>query len=121
MDRLGVSPYRARRRSLEQSQIEGRSCRRGSISISSTSFHQRQRADGEDQRRRPATAWTDLLRYFDLTGEGKPATIEEARKQFDGGLDLMATEKVIEKWEWGEDGGGGLELTVHRGSRGLTG
>jgi outer membrane protein assembly factor BamB len=69
----------------------------------------------------PRQAWTDLLRYFDLTGEGKPATIDEAKKQFDAGLDLLAKEKVIEKWDWSEDGSGGLELSVNRGSRGITG
>ncbi len=69
----------------------------------------------------PRQAWTDLLRYFDLTGEGKPATIDEAKKQFDAGLDLLAKEKVLEKWDWADDGAGGLELSVNRGSRGITG
>jgi outer membrane protein assembly factor BamB len=69
----------------------------------------------------PRQAWTDLLRYFDLTGEGKPATIDEAKKQFDAGLDLLAKEKAIEKWDWSDDGAGGLELAVNRGSRGITG
>ena len=63
----------------------------------------------------PRQAWTDLLRYFDLTGEGKPATIEEAKQQFDPGLELMAKEKVIDKWDWSQDGTGNLELTVARG------
>ena len=69
----------------------------------------------------PRQAWTDLLRYFDLTGEGKPATIDEAKKQFDAGLDVLAKEKVIEKvWDWSDDGSstGGLGLAVNRGSSG---
>jgi outer membrane protein assembly factor BamB len=68
----------------------------------------------------PRSGWTDLLRYFDLTGEGKPATVDDARKQFDACLELLAKEKVIEKWDWAADGGD-LQLTVNRGSRGVTG
>ena len=69
----------------------------------------------------PRPAWTELLRYFDLTGEGKPTTVDEAKKQFDAGLDLLAREKVIEKWDWSQDEAGELALTVHRGSRGAAG
>lgn len=69
----------------------------------------------------PRQAWTDFLRYFDLTGEGKPASIDDAKTQFDPGLELLAKEKVLEKWEWSQDPAGNLELTVHRGSRGITG
>ncbi len=69
----------------------------------------------------PRPAWTDFLRYFDLTGEGKPASVEDAKKQFDVGLELLAKEKVIEKWDWSQDAAGELALTVNRGSRGITG
>jgi len=69
----------------------------------------------------PRQAWTDFLRYFDLAGEGKPASIDDAKKQFDPVLELLAKEKVIEKWDWSQDAGGGLELTVHKGSRGIMG
>jgi hypothetical protein len=69
----------------------------------------------------PRQAWTDFLRYFDLNGEGKPATIEEAKQQFDAGLEILAKEKVIEKWDWSQDAGGTLELTVQKGTRGITG
>ncbi|MBS0262519.1 MAG: PQQ-binding-like beta-propeller repeat protein [Planctomycetes bacterium] len=69
----------------------------------------------------PRQAWTDLLRYFDLNGEGKPATVDDAKKQFDAGLELLAKEKVIEKWDWAQDPAGNLELTVAKGSRGITG
>ena len=69
----------------------------------------------------PRPAWTELLRYFDLTGEGKPTTVDEAKKQFDAGLELLAREKVIEKWDWSQDEAGELALTVHRGSRGAAG
>jgi len=69
----------------------------------------------------PRQAWTDLLRYFDLTGEGKPATIDEARQQFDAGLQILANEKVIEKWDWSQDAEGTLELTVQKGTRGVSG
>jgi outer membrane protein assembly factor BamB len=69
----------------------------------------------------PRQAWTDLLRYFDLNAEGKPASIDDAKMQFDPGLEILAKEKVIEKWDWSQDGGGNLELTVARGSRGITG
>jgi outer membrane protein assembly factor BamB len=65
--------------------------------------------------------WTDLLRYFDLTAEGKPATIDEAKQQFDASLELLAKEKVIEKWDWSQDDAGNLQLTVQKGSRGITG
>jgi len=69
----------------------------------------------------PRQAWTDLLRYFDLNGEGKPASIDDAKKQFDPGLEALAKEKVVEKWDWTQDASGGLELTVNRGSRAITG
>jgi outer membrane protein assembly factor BamB len=69
----------------------------------------------------PRQAWTDLLRYFDLTGEGKPATIDEAKKQFDASLELLAKEKVIEKWDWSQDAAANLELAVQEGMRGITG
>jgi outer membrane protein assembly factor BamB len=42
----------------------------------------------------PRRTWTALLRYFDLDGEGKPATIDEAKKQFDEALQLLVQEKV---------------------------
>ncbi|MBI3866169.1 MAG: PQQ-binding-like beta-propeller repeat protein [Planctomycetia bacterium] len=69
----------------------------------------------------PRQAWNDLLRYFDLSDEGKPATIDDAKKEFDAGLELLAKEKVIEKWDWSQDAAGNLELTVNRGSRGIAG
>jgi outer membrane protein assembly factor BamB len=69
----------------------------------------------------PRQAWTDFLRYFDLNAEGKPATIDDAKQQFDAGLELLAKEKVIEKWDWSQDASGNLELAVNRGSRGITG
>ena len=61
------------------------------------------------------------MRYFDLTGEGKPASIDDAKKQFDPGLEVLAKEKVIEKWEWTQDATGGLVLTVNRGPRAIAG
>jgi outer membrane protein assembly factor BamB len=69
----------------------------------------------------PRQAWTDLLRYFDLTGEGKPATIDDAKKQFDPGLEALVKEKVVEKWEWSQDDVGELVLTVNRGPRPIAG
>jgi hypothetical protein len=69
----------------------------------------------------PRQAWTDLLRYFDLTGEGKPASIDDAKKQFDPGLELLAKEKFVEKWEWSQDESGGLQLAVNRGPRAIVG
>ncbi len=69
----------------------------------------------------PRQAWTDLLRYFDLAGEGKPAGIDDAKKQFDPALEQLAKEKVIEKWDWSLDPTGNLELSVQKGSRGSTG
>jgi hypothetical protein len=66
-------------------------------------------------------AWTDLLRYFDLTGEGKPATIDDAKKQFDPSLEALVKEKVVEKWEWSQDEAGELVLTVNRGPRPIAG
>ncbi len=69
----------------------------------------------------PRQGWTDFLRYFDLTGEGKPASIDDAKKQFDAVLELLAKEKVIEKWDWSQDASGNLELAVQKGSRGIIG
>ncbi|MGE5194766.1 MAG: PQQ-binding-like beta-propeller repeat protein [Deltaproteobacteria bacterium] len=69
----------------------------------------------------PRQGWTNFLRYFDLTGEGKPASIDEAKKQFDASLDLLVKEKILEKWEWSQDASGGLELAVNRGPRAVTG
>ncbi len=69
----------------------------------------------------PRQAWTDLLRYFDLTGEGKPANVDDAKKQFDPLLEQLAKDKVIEKWDWSADGAGNLELAVQKGPRGITG
>ena len=65
--------------------------------------------------------WTDLLRYFDLTSEGKPASIDDAKKLFDAPLELLAKEKVIEKWDWSQDDAGNLQLSVQKGSREITG
>jgi len=69
----------------------------------------------------PRQGWTDFLRYFDLSGEGKPASIDDAKKQFDAVLELLAKEKVIEKWDWSLGAAGNLELSVQKGSRGITG
>jgi outer membrane protein assembly factor BamB len=66
-------------------------------------------------------AWTDFLRYFDLTGEGKPASIDDAKKQFDASLGILVKEKVLEKWEWSQDAAGELELTLTRGPRPIVG
>lgn len=68
----------------------------------------------------PRSGWTDFLRYFDLTGEGKPATVDDAKKLFDASMDLLAREKVIEKWDWSETSGN-LDLTVNRGTRAIAG
>ncbi|HLJ10413.1 MAG TPA: pyrrolo-quinoline quinone, partial [Planctomycetaceae bacterium] len=69
----------------------------------------------------PRPDWTDFLRYFDLTGEGKPSTVEECKKQFEAGLDLLAKEKVIDTWEFSQDAAGELTLAVSRGPRKITG
>ncbi len=69
----------------------------------------------------PRPAWTDLLRYFDLNDEGKPVSVDDARKQFDPSLELLTKEKVVEKWEWAQDDAGNLQLTANRGARGVTG
>jgi outer membrane protein assembly factor BamB len=69
----------------------------------------------------PRRGWTDLLRYFDLSGEGKPASIDDAKKQFDAILELLTKEKVIEKWDWSQDASGNLELAVQKGPRTITG
>lgn len=69
----------------------------------------------------PRAAWTDFLRYFDLLGDGKPETVDDAKKQFDPSLELLAKEKVIEKWDWAQDAAGGLDLTVQRGPRKISG
>lgn len=68
----------------------------------------------------PRQAWTDFLRYFNLDAEGKPATIDEAKAQFDAGLDLLTKEGVLAKWTWSE-GPGGIELTIERGAREIKG
>lgn len=67
------------------------------------------------------SAWTDFLRYFALDGEGKPQTVEEARKIFDPGLEILRGEEVLEKWEWKADATGTPTLTVVRGPRRITG
>ncbi len=64
----------------------------------------------------PRQAWTDFLRYFSLDAEGKPTTVDEAKAQFDAGLDLLTKEGVLSKWTWGE-GPGGIELTIEKGPR----
>jgi outer membrane protein assembly factor BamB len=69
----------------------------------------------------PRSGWTNFLRFFDLDAEGKPQTIDDAKKEFDAGLQLLATEQVIEKWDWALDSQGTLELTVARGPRKITG
>lgn len=68
----------------------------------------------------PRQAWTDFLRYFSLDGEGKPTTVAAAREQFDAGLDLLAKEGVLAKWDWAE-GPGGMELTAEKGPREIKG
>lgn len=67
------------------------------------------------------SAWTDFLRYFSLDGDGKPQTVDDAKKIFDSGLERLKNDEVIAKWEWSVDGGGTLELSAARGSRKLTG
>lgn len=62
-------------------------------------------------------SWTELLRYFSLDGEGKPATIDDAKKQFDADLQLLVQEKFLESVKWADDGAGGVELSVQRGKR----
>jgi hypothetical protein len=69
----------------------------------------------------PRSGWTNFLRYFDLDAEGKPQTIDDAKKQFDAGLELLVSEKVLEKWDWALDGQGTLELTATRGPRKVAG
>lgn len=69
----------------------------------------------------PRQAWTDFLRFFDLDGEGKPQSIEDARNQFDAVFELLAKEQIVEKWNFGHDALGSLELTVSRGPRKVTG
>lgn len=69
----------------------------------------------------PRSAWTDFLRYFSLDAEGKPQTIDDAKKEFDAGLELLVKEQVIEKWDWALDGAGTLTLTATRGPRKITG
>jgi hypothetical protein len=69
----------------------------------------------------PRSAWTDFLRYFALDGDGKPQTIDDAKKQFDAGLETLAKEQVIDKWEWSLDAAGTLVLSVNRGPRKITG
>jgi outer membrane protein assembly factor BamB len=69
----------------------------------------------------PRSAWTDFLRYFSLDGDGKPHTVDDAKKQFDAGLGALAKEQVIDKWEWSLDAGGTLVLAVTRGPRKVTG
>ncbi|MCY2964907.1 MAG: pyrrolo-quinoline quinone, partial [Planctomycetota bacterium] len=68
----------------------------------------------------PRQAWTDFLRYFSLDAEGKPGTVDEAKQQFDAGLELLVKEGVLAKWTWGE-GPGGLELTIEKGPREIKG
>lgn len=69
----------------------------------------------------PRQAWTDFLRYFGLDADGKPQSIDDAKKQFDAGMELLAKEQVIEKWDWSQDAAGTLELTVAQGPRKITG
>ncbi|MFN0054917.1 MAG: PQQ-binding-like beta-propeller repeat protein [Planctomycetales bacterium] len=69
----------------------------------------------------PRAAWTDFLRYFSLENEGKPQSIDDAKREFDPGLERLKNEQVLEKWEWSEDASGTLELTVVQGPRKITG
>jgi hypothetical protein len=69
----------------------------------------------------PRSAWTDFLRYFSLDGEGKPQSVDAAKKEFDAALGLLAKEQVIEKWDWSADAAGTPVLTASRGPRKITG
>jgi outer membrane protein assembly factor BamB len=65
----------------------------------------------------PQQTWTELLRYLDLIE--KATTPQSAKEQLDPLLKLLADEKVISKWAWPNKQG--IELTVERGPRKITG
>ena len=69
----------------------------------------------------PRQAWTDFLRYFSLDAAGKPQSIDDAKRIFDAGFELLVKEQVLEKWTWSQDATGNLELTINRGPRKMTG
>ncbi|MGQ0633341.1 MAG: outer membrane protein assembly factor BamB family protein [Planctomycetaceae bacterium] len=69
----------------------------------------------------PRLAWTDFLRYFSLDGDGKPLSVDAAKKEFDAGLETLRGEQFLEKWEWSQDASGTPTLTVARGPRKILG
>jgi outer membrane protein assembly factor BamB len=65
----------------------------------------------------PQQTWTELLRYLDLIE--KATSPEKAKAELDPALKILADEKVISKWAWPNKKG--IELTVERGPRKITG
>jgi outer membrane protein assembly factor BamB len=86
-----------------------------------TTFTNSGQAGAKFQDAGPRQTWTDFLRYFGLDGDGKPQSVDDAKKQFDAGLELLVTEKFLEKFGWAAPEGGGIELSVQRGTRETTG
>ncbi len=67
----------------------------------------------------PRQTWTALLRFLDLL-EGVDS-LDAAQQQLDPALQILADERVVAKWKWGESPGAGIELVVNRGSREIDG
>jgi hypothetical protein len=65
----------------------------------------------------PQQAWTELLRYLDLIE--KATSPEKAKAELDPALKILVDEKVLSKWGWPNKKG--IELTVERGPRKITG
>jgi outer membrane protein assembly factor BamB len=65
----------------------------------------------------PQQTWTEMLRYLDLIE--KATSPEKAKAELDPALKILADEKVIAKWGWPNKKG--IELTVERGPRKITG
>jgi hypothetical protein len=65
----------------------------------------------------PQQTWTELLRYLDLIE--KATSPEKAKAELDPALKILVDEKVITKFGWPNKKG--IELTVERGPRKITG
>jgi outer membrane protein assembly factor BamB len=65
----------------------------------------------------PQQTWTELLRFLDLIE--KATSPEKAKAELDPALKVLVDEKVISKFGWPNKKG--IELTVERGPRKITG
>ncbi|MEX0703771.1 MAG: PQQ-binding-like beta-propeller repeat protein [Planctomycetales bacterium] len=67
----------------------------------------------------PAQTWTAFRRFLGLLET--VLTLEDARRDIDPGLRKLVDEKFLAKFDWQEIEGGGVRLTVEKGSRELDG